>query len=136
MDNLDQRELLQDLVNNPRQFGLTDDEVEKSEMSTVAACEDLFNIYIEVEKNKVVKAVFNGEGCAISFGATEAILRTIEGKTIKEVENILNNYELFINGKLESTNISELDVFEIVNSHVSRRKCAMAPIETIRKVIK
>lgn len=136
MDNNRQRDLLQEFVNNPVQRGLNDSQLKESFESTVAACEDQFNIYVEVKDDKVSVARWEGAGCAISAGATEAILRAIEGKTTKEVEQMLSAFEKLISGEIKESNIEELDVFEIIQSHVSRKKCALAPIGAIRKAIK
>lgn len=136
MDNNRQRDLLQEFINKPTQKGLTEEQILKSYDSTVASCEDLFKIYIEIVDEKISIARFSGEGCAVSMGAVEAVLRVVEGKEIKEVNKILNDFESLIDNKLSEINIEELDVFSIVQTHLSRRKCARAPIEAIRKAIR
>lgn len=136
MENNRQRDLLQEFVNKPKQMCLTDEQSKKTFESTVAACEDIYHIYIEKDNNIVIKARFEGNGCAVSFGSVEALLRVIENKTTDEVKDILNKYELLIDGEIKETKIEELDVFQIVQSHVSRKKCARAPIGAIRKAIK
>ncbi len=135
MDNNIQRELLQEFINNPKQKDLTKEQYNNSIPSSVAACEDNFNIYVKAENSLIKEARFEGAGCAISFGSTEALLRVIEGKTINQVKEILNKYELLIEGKIDKINIEELDVFQIVQTHLSRRKCARAPIGAIKKAI-
>lgn len=136
METNKQRDLLQDLIANPKHKGLTVEERNRSYESTVAACEDLFHIYINVDNGIVKEAKFEGDGCSISKGSVEAVLRTIEGKTTKEVEDILNTYNNFIDDEINETDFEILNVFEIVHTHLSRRKCAKAPIGAIRKAIK
>lgn len=131
-----QRELLQELISSPKHKGLNDNERNKAHKTTVAACEDLFNIYIDIENEVIKEAKYDGEGCSISTASIEAVLRTIKGKNTKEVNDILNSYDEFIDGNIKETNYEILNVFEIVQTHLSRKKCAKAPIETIRKAIK
>ncbi len=128
------RENLQRFVNNPKNKGLTKDQLSKSLESSVAGCSDEFKIYIEVDDDKIIFARWDGQGCAIAAGSTEALLNLIEGKKINEVNNIIDLYEKFINGSDVNVDKS-LQVFEIIKSHVSRKKCALASVEAIRKGI-
>ncbi len=136
MDNTKQRDLLQEFVNQPKHKGLTEEQKNNSFETSVAACEDIFFIHLNMSEDKVVEAKFEGAGCAVSAGAVEATLRSIEGKTVQEVKTILDKYEKLIDGDVNSTGVDELDVFGIVQTHVSRKKCARAPIEAIRKAIR
>lgn len=128
------RNQLQKYVHNPTQKGLTTKQLEKSIPTSVDSCDDNFNIYIEIKDSVVEVARFDGAGCAISSGSVEAILQLIEGKNIKEISDIINIYNKFLLGEINSID-PRLEVFKIVQSHISRRKCAMAPIGAIRKAI-
>lgn len=136
MDNIKQRKLLQEFINEPKHKGLTEEQRNNSFKSSVAACEDIFFIHLEIENNFVKQAKFSGAGCAVSAGSVEATLRIIEGKTKEQVTTILDKFEKLIDGEIKTTGVEELDVFSIVQSHVSRKKCARAPIEAIRKAIR
>lgn len=129
------RDQFHQYVNNPQKKGLTSDQLNKSKLTNVAGCDDLLNIYIKVENNKIEISRYDGNGCAISVAATEALLKLIEGKTLKEVGVIINLYTEFINGNGEVKDYPELEVFEIIQTHVSRKKCAMAPVNIIKKAI-
>lgn len=129
------RNLLQTYAHNPKQKGLTTEQEPKSFISRVESCDDLFNIYIEKEQNIIKLARFEGNGCSISAAATELILKLIEGKKIQDSIDLLDNYEDYISGKKTAIN-EELKIFEIVLTHTSRKKCALAPLEAIRKGIK
>ncbi len=136
MENNKNRDLFYEFINSPKQRGITNEELKNSIDVIVSSCDDQYKIYVEIVEDVVIKAKFEGEGCAISFASVEALLRIVVGKKKNEIKEILDKYESFIDDKIESMNIKELNVFSIVQLHVSRRKCAKAPINAIRKAIK
>lgn len=129
------RNLLQSSVNNPKQYGLTKEQLKKSSFVFIENCDDNFNIYIELELDVVKIAKFEGRGCAISTASIDIFLNLIEGMHIDKVKYIINMYEKFLNKKCDTTGIDILDIFSIVWDHPSRIKCASLIIKGIRKVI-
>lgn len=125
---------LYEYLNNPKQKGLNEKQKTKATFASVESCDDLFNIYIETEENKIKVARFDGNGCAISNSSIEAVLRLIEGLNFEDANNFIDSYEKFINGQTQEVH-ENLKLFKIVQTHKSRKKCALAPIETIRKAI-
>lgn len=73
-------------------------------------CGDKIQILLQVEDDKIVKAQFQGEGCAISQAATSMLLEHIEGKTLKEVKEMENQ-----------------DIYDLLGIEISpgRVKCAL-----------
>ncbi len=128
------KNLLHQLAYNPKHKGLNDNERSKSVFSQVENCEDNFYIYLEIKNKKIVKAKFDGEGCAISLGSNEALLSTIENKSTSKAKEIINEYESFINGKIKMID-GELGLFKIVQKHESRIKCAASPINALREIL-
>ncbi len=54
-----------------------------------ATCGDKIKIYLKTDKNgKITKAMFEGEGCAISQSATSMLLEEIEGKNISIIKKL------------------------------------------------
>ncbi len=135
MKDFSTRDLLQRSVSNPQQKGLSETELEKSFIANVEACDDFFKVYIEVEEDEIKKARFEGNGCAISVASTDVLLNLIENKKINEVKDIINTYERFLNGEIESTGYEILDHFKLVQEHKSRIKCASVTLENLRKEI-
>ncbi len=127
------RDLLQRSVNSPKQKGLTESELEKAIPARVESCDDFFKLYLEVADDIVVKARFEGTGCAISVASTDVLLNLIENKNIKEVSNIIDIYEKFLKGEVETTGYEMLDHFKLVQAHKSRIKCAAVSLGTLRK---
>ncbi len=129
------RDLLQKSVSNPKQKGLTPEQMNKAVVANVDQCDDFFKLYIEVKNDIVTTARYEGAGCSISVASTDVLLNLIENKNINEVSNIIDIYKKFLNGEVETTGYEILDHFKLVQQHRSRIKCAGVSIETIRKEI-
>ena len=129
-----QREKLLKHVNNPTQKGLTDEQRKNALYVIVDNCDDVFYIYLNIKNNNIEIARFEGHGCAISCASMDAILAFIEGKTTKDVINFINRFINFINGDINEIE-DDFMFFKLIQDHKSRKKCALAPISTIRKVI-
>lgn len=127
------RDLLQKSVSNPKQKGLTETELENSKPARVESCDDFFRLYLEIDNDIVTKARYEGTGCAISVASTDVLFNLIENKNINEVSNIIDIYEKFLNGEVETTGYEILDHFKLVQSHKSRIKCAAVSLGTLRK---
>jgi len=129
-----EKNLLHQLAYNPKHKGLTKLEKEKSTYVQVDNCDDQLYVYLKLNKGKVEKARFDGHGCSIFLGSIEALLHTIEKKTISEAKNIINEYNDFINGKIYVID-GELNLFKIVRVHKSRIKCASSPINALKEIL-
>lgn len=85
------------------------------------SCGDSIKIYIKLEGDKIDKISFEGKGCVISIVSTDLLLQYIEGKNIKEIQEI-----------------EEKDMYILVgidlSNNPSRKKCMMLPLETLRKL--
>ncbi len=127
------RDLLQKSVNSPKQKGLTEEQLAKSIVANVDSCDDFFRLYLEVENEVVTTARYEGTGCAISVASTDVLFNLIENKNITEVSNIINIYEKFLMGEIDSTGYEILDHFKLVQTHRSRIKCAAVSLGTLRK---
>lgn len=134
MDHFLGKNHLHQLAYNPEHKGLTPEEKDNSVSSTVENCDDNFHIYLKIENKKVIKARWDGNGCAVSLASTEALLKRIENNNINEIKNIIKEYEDFINGKIKKID-GELYIFRIVQAHKSRIKCASAPIKALKEIL-
>ena len=135
MSPFSEKNILHQLAYNPKHKSpLSDDEKMNSASSSIDNCEDNFEIYLEIKNKKIIKSKFNGNGCAISSGATEALLKAIESKTIVNAKKIIDEFENFINGKINMID-GELNLFKIVQVHKSRIKCAAAPIKPLKEIL-
>ena len=128
------KDQLLNFVNNPKQKGLSEEQKLKSIKASVKGCDDNFNIFIDINDGIIKTARFEGEGCAISNAAIEALFGIVENKKVSEANDIIKLYIDFLNGE-DNLVPNELKVFKIIQTHVSRKKCALVPIDPILKKI-
>ncbi|MDD6879267.1 MAG: iron-sulfur cluster assembly scaffold protein [bacterium] len=64
------------------------------------------------------------------------MIKTLIGKTIDEIKKIIDNYEKMINEEEYNRDIlEELIVYDEIYKQPSRKRCALLPIEAIKKII-
>ena len=126
------REKIHNYVNNPTHK--TEEKLENSVLVKVDNCDDQANILINFE-NKIVKLVkYSGDGCSIFVSTIECISDLITNMNIVEASSLLDNYIKYIEGQ-EVEIDEELKIFEIIKSHVSRKKCTLGPAKTFKEII-
>ncbi len=84
-------------------------------------CGDKIKIDLLIEENTVKKAMFNGEGCAISQAAVSMLTEQLIGKSLEEVKEISNE-----------------DIYKMLGVEISpgRVKCALLGIVAVRNSLK
>ena len=91
---------------------------------------------IKFEDNIIKDIRFDGEACAISTSAASIMIKTFVGKTKEEANEIINNYEKMLNEeKYDSSVLEELNVYDEIYKQPSRKRCALLPIEAIKRII-
>lgn len=136
MDPNMRREIMLAHYQNPIHRGLIEDESYERENTNNESCIDNLDIMMKVEDNVVKDIRFDGEACAISTSATSIMIQTLIGKTIEEVKEIITNYENMIEEKdYDRTLLQELTVYDEVYKQPNRKKCALLPFESIKKII-
>ena len=64
------------------------------------------------------------------------MINSLIGKNKKEALAILNNYEKMIdNEDYNQEMLGELNVYSDISKQPNRRKCALLPFESLRKII-
>ena len=75
-------------------------------------------------------------GLKVSTSATSIMIRSLIGKTKQEIIEVLNNYENMINEKEYDENVlGELLVYDEIYLQPNRKKCALLPFESLKKII-
>lgn len=69
-------------------------------------CGDKFKLYLEENDDNIGEAFFDGIGCAISKASTSILLRKIEGKSKKDIENLCR---AFLNATDKDNDIEALE---------------------------
>lgn len=136
MDDELRREIIIDNYQNPYHKGLKGLENYKKANTNNESCIDDIDIELKIGDGKVLDANFDGEACAISTSATSIFMRKIIGMSLLEVKELMANYEGLINeGKYDENKLGELMAYATIHLQPNRKKCALLPVETIKKII-
>ena len=136
MDPTLKREIILENYENPTNRGLVEDNSYIKINTNNESCIDNLDIMYKIDNGKIVDIRFDGEACAISTSATSIMINSLIGKTKEEALAILNNYEKMIdNEEYDEEVVGELTVYSDISKQPNRRKCALLPFESLRKII-
>ena len=137
MDSKFKREVMLEHFQKPVNKGLITDERYIKLNTRNESCVDNIDLMVLIEDGKIKDAKFDGEACAICTSATSIMIKTLIGKTVDEAEKIIENFEHMINEEnYDDQVLEELIVYDEIYKQPSRKKCALLPIEAMKKVIK
>ena len=132
MDSNLKREIILDNYQEPMNRGLFDDDSYIRVKANSENCIDNLEFMIKVDNNKIVDIRFDGEACAISTSATSIMIKSLIGKSIKDVKNILTNYKKMINEEeFDSEILGQLNVYDEICMQPNRKNCALIPSQAI-----
>lgn len=136
MDENLRKSIILEHYNNPVNKGLVkEDGYIKVNMNS-SSCIDNLDFMVKIENGVIKDARFDGEACAISTSASSIMMNMIIGKTIKEAEEIIKNYEAMIDEREYDENVlQEAIVFNEIYKQANRKKCALLPFEGLKKII-
>ncbi len=136
MDNELRREIIIDNYQNPTNKKTIEDQDFYKANTHSDSCIDNIDLYVKFNGDVIEDIYFNGEACAISTSATSIMIKTLIGKTIDEVEKIMDNYYRMLNEEEYDENLlGELLVYNEIYKQPNRKNCAILPFETLKKVI-
>ena len=136
MDEKLKRDIILDNYQNPVNKGLTDSDGYMKVNTRNSSCVDNIDVMVKIENGIIIDIRFDGEACAFSTSATSIMIKTLIGKNIKEVKEIIENYENMIEEKeYDASVLGELVVYDTVSKQPSRKKCATLPFDSIKKII-
>ena len=136
MDPILKRQIMLDNYENPANRGLTSDDTYIKINTNNESCIDNLDIMFKIDNGRIVDIKFDGEACAISTSATSIMIKSLIGKNKEEALNILENYENMLDEKeYDKDLLGELNVYDEIYKQPNRKKCALLPFESLRKVI-
>ena len=136
MDPNLRREILLDNNQNPVGHGLKEDQGYIKINTNNESCIDNLDIMYKLENGIIADICFDGEACAISTSATSIMIKSLIGKNKEEAKKILDNYEAMLNERPYNQELlGELNVYDEIYKQPNRKKCALLPFESLRKVI-
>ena len=136
MDNNLRREIILDNYQDPMNRGLIEDESYLKVNTNSESCIDNLDFMMKIEDGIVKDIRFDGEACAISTSATSIMIRSLIGKNIDEVNNIIDNYRKMINEEeYDSDVLGELNVYDEICKQPNRKNCALLPSVAIKDML-
>ncbi len=136
MDEKLKREIILDNYQNPANRGLPEDESYTRVNSKNDSCVDNIDVAAKVVGDKIEDIKFDGEACAICTSCSSVMTKELKGKTKEEAEKIVENFERMINElPYDEEILGELNIYNEVYKQPSRKKCALLPMESIKKII-
>lgn len=130
------RSIMIEHYQNPLNKGLVDDDSYKKVNMNSKTCIDNLDYQLKIEDGIIKDVKFDGEACAISTSSSSIMTGLIIGKTIKEVKEIIKNYENMINEKpYDKELLKEANCYDEIYKQPNRKKCALLPYEGLKKLL-
>lgn len=125
-DNLDMlREIIVDHYKYPRNFKETNDPNYITIHMDSDSCIDDIYIQIKIKDGIIIDCMWHGKGCSISTASSSIMTELIKGKTIKEAEDLMKEFNNMLGGKdFDEDKLGEAICFVNVNRQPSRITCA------------
>lgn len=109
-----------DHYRNPKNFGkLGNPDATYAEHNPL--CGDHYEFQMKFNKDSVSEIKFSGDGCAISMASASMLSDFVKGKNVSDISEI-----------------SEENLLKLLGINVSpaRMKCALLPLEIVKKCVK
>lgn len=136
MDVKLKREIILDNYQNPANKGIPKDSSYKEVNSRNESCVDNITVAAKIQNGKIEDVKFDGDACAICTSASSVMTKELKGKTLDEAENLIDNFERMINEKpYDEDSLGELNIYNEVYKQPSRKRCALLPMDSIKKII-
>lgn len=136
MDSNLKREIIIDNYQNPfHKKDVLSDSYIRVNTNNESCIDDIF-LNVKFDGNKISDMYFSGEACAITTSATSIMIRNMIGKTIEEVNEMIDAYQNMIDEKeYDRDLLNDLVVYDETYKQANRKKCALMPFVAIKKAI-
>ena len=136
MDENLRREIILDNYQEPMNRGLISDDSYLKVNTSSESCIDNLDFMMKIEDGIVKDIRFDGEACAISTSATSIMIRSLIGKKLEDVKEILSNYQKMRNEEEYNKEIlEELNVYDTICRQPNRKNCALLPSVAVSKML-
>ncbi len=135
---MDSKQLYQEVIldhnKKPRNWGKLEDASHRAE-GLNPLCGDHIWVALKVSGDKVESVAFEGQSCAICKASASMMTTNVKGKTLPEVEQLIQEFREMATGRLDvahqPNHLGRLAVFAGVKDLPSRVKCAILPWHTL-----
>lgn len=89
-------------------------------------CGDRFQLFLDIENDRIHDIHFHGYGCAISKASTSVLVKNLKGKSLEEAKVIAQQFLTLIQSdeSIELKN-EEFKAFEAAKNFPGREQCAI-----------
>ncbi|QYO66085.1 Fe-S cluster assembly sulfur transfer protein SufU [Leptolyngbya sp. 7M] len=123
---------------NPRNFREIED-ADKLADGNNPLCGDALRVYVKMDGDRVADVAFKGSGCAISKASASMMTQSVRGKTIKEAEQLFEEFHRMVTGGLDvgsqENHLGKLRIFAGVLEFPARVKCASLSWHTLNAAL-
>ena len=110
-----------------------------SEIGHNPNCGDEITLELKLNGDKIEDMAFSGHGCAISQASTSIMIDTLEGKTVKEAQDIIKTFIGMIKREQESEEelekLEDAIAFKNIANMPARVKCALLAWHTMEDML-
>ncbi len=136
LDDLYQ-DILMDHYRNPRNKGkMHDADLEVHAKNPF--CGDEVELDIKWDGDRIADIHFVGQGCVISQASVSLLTDHVKGKSLDEIDAVIDEFSAMIKGELEKIDEEKLDelcALQGVSKFPTRIKCALLAWNTLKKVV-
>lgn len=100
-------------------------------------CGDSIYLQFFIEDDRLIDIRFRGEGCALSLASASMMTEIVKGKTLEEIERLIDKVKSVIEGKEESLDeLEDFQALEGVRNFPVRIKCVLLAWTVLEEGIK
>lgn len=127
---------MMDHYQNPRNYKLKDDEsYQQIHMSSESCHDDIF-LQVLIRDGVIQDIRFDGNACVIAIASTSIMSELVKGSSIRQVNNIIDNYFNMISQKdYDEQLLKEAVVFDTIGKQVNRISCATIGWKGLKQLI-
>lgn len=130
------REIIMDQYEYPRNHSLVEDSNYISKHMDSDSCIDDITVQADVEDGKIKDIRFDGVACTISTASTSIMTELVQGKSLDEAKQIIDNYFAMINEKdYDADLLEEAIAFKNVGKQANRINCATIGWKALKQII-
>ena len=135
MDNETKREIIMEHYMHPLNKNTIEDKSYLKVNTNSETCIDNIDVYVLIKNNIIEDIHFNGEACAISTSAASIMTKLLKGKKVKEVRELIKEYNEMIDTGKTYDNLNEALAYSDIYKQQNRKGCATIPWRGIQKAI-
>ena len=129
------RSIILDNYQNAMNKGVPDEEGYIKINSNNQSCIDNIDIYVKLDGDNIEDIKYEGEACVIAISSTSILSEMLKGKTIKEANQILENYFKMIEEEdYDHELLGEATVYDDIYKQPARKTCATLFARGIAKI--